>query len=347
MIRQTRFAVDLLRSNLRLSRQPYKLNLYLTDICNCRCRTCNIWAKKPQKELTTEELNKFFKINNYFSWIDITGGEIFLRNDIEEIFNIIIKRCPKLFLLHFPTNGILVEKIYNTVLHIKKNFKGRLVVSISIDGDRDLHNLLRGVSGCWENAIHTFQKIKPILKEDIYFGFTISRHNVGNLMDTYLALKSQIPDLGFNKIHINLAQYSELYYSNMDKELLGRKEDIINEIRLALLRRRFKMEPFNHMETYFLKLLKKYVETDTYPYKRCAAIYSTITVNPKGEVYPCLFFNKKLGALREVDFRLDKILTNIETIELKKNILRYCPTCWTVCEAYPTILSNIIYCTLY
>lgn len=341
MIRQSKFALNLLKSNLGLSRKPYKLNLYLTDICNCRCRTCNIWAKKPEGELTAEELSEFFRINNYFSWIDITGGEIFLRNDIEEIFYIIVKQSPNLFLLHFPTNGLLTEKIYAAALHIKKVFKGRLVISISIDGDKSLHDSLRGVSGCWEKAVYTFQKIQPILKEDIYFGFTMSKHNAGKLGETFFALKKEMPDLKFNKIHINLAQNSELYYSNAEKDLLGKREDILNEIRFILSQRKIKMEPFNYLETYFLKLLKKYMETGVYPYKRCAAMDSTITINPKGEVYPCLFFNKKLGSLRETGYRMEEILSNKDTLELKRDILKYCPNCWTVCEAYPSILSSI------
>lgn len=341
-MKSLKFTMTLLRANIGLLKRPYKLNLYLTDRCNARCKTCNIWQKKPGAELDTKELARFFKINNYFYWIDITGGEIFLRNDIDDIFRIIINECKNLYLLHFPTNGFLTERIYNSVKSIKKSFKGRLVVTVSMDGNEVLHNNIRGIPNGWRRAVETFKRIESINNGDTFFGYTISKHNIGRFNSTFNELKKELPSLVYHSIHINLAQESEIYYSNRKEELCNGKEGTLNELDQILSLRNTKNSPFELLDTYFFKKLRNFISDGVYPFINCSALNSTVTITPQGFVYPCLFFNHKLGSLRESDFDLRRILSNDTALKLKKDILRYCPNCWTACEAYPSILSNIL-----
>lgn len=340
MINELKFILKILKSNANILKRPYKLNLYLTDKCNCKCKTCNIWKKKNRKELNTKELSEFFKKNNYFSWIDITGGEIFLRDDIDKIFEIIIKECKDLFFLHFPTNGLLTEKIYNSVAYIKKHFKGELVITVSIDGPKKIHDFLKGRCGCWEKAVRTFQKVNSINKGNVFFGYTLSKYNAGKLAETIKELKIKIPELTFDRMHVNVAQESKFYYFNIKSNLLKNKKDIVKDISFILSNRKLRIKPFYYIETKFLELLKKYVLNNKYPIKKCTALNSTVTINPKGNVFPCLFFDKKLGSLRNIKFNLDKILFDEESKKLKKDILKYCNNCWSACEAYPSILSR-------
>ena len=74
-----------LRSNFARLQSPLKINLALTYWCQYRCQTCNIRKKKPQDELTTDEILSFIENNREVAWVDVTGGEIFLRNDIGEL----------------------------------------------------------------------------------------------------------------------------------------------------------------------------------------------------------------------------------------------------------------------
>lgn len=341
-MKSLKFTMTLLRANIGLLKRPYKLNLYLTDRCNARCKTCNIWQKKPQNELTAEEWSKFFRQNNYFNWIDITGGEIFLRNDIREIFSIILKECRDLYLLHFPTNGFLTERIYDSVKSIKQHFKGRLVVTISMDGDESLHNDIRGVHDGWRKAVETFKKIKSINNGDTFFGYTISKHNIGRFNSAFFGLKKELRDLDYSSIHVNLAQDSEIYYSNTKKDLYNGNEGILKELEHIRKAKKTGILPFELLDNYFFKRLRDFVSDGIYPFTKCSALSSTITITPKGDVYPCLFFNHKLGSLRETGFDLGKILFTEKAEELKKDIIRYCPACWSACEAYPSILSNLL-----
>ncbi|MCK5025082.1 MAG: radical SAM protein [Nanoarchaeota archaeon] len=337
-MRALNFGIALAKTKLGLLDMPYKLKLYMTDKCNCRCKTCRIWKKKPSAELDAHELQRFFKKNNDFNWIDITGGEIFLREDINEIMDIILSECKNLYLLHFPTNGILTTKIVDTVRQIKKSFKGRLIVSISIDGPRQLHDSLRGVNGCWDSAIESFKKISEINKGNVFFGYTLSSYNTGMLDKTFNELKKHIPSLTFDALHINLAQHSSHYYANEDEQFIKHKQNIIRDLEFFARNKNLKTNLFSLLESRFTKLLKQYALTNRYPLKKCRALKATVTVNPIGDVYPCIHFNQKVGSLRDSDFDLKQILSNKKAAELKKEILQKCPHCWTACEAYPSLL---------
>ena len=97
----------LLRSTVTRPAGPLKLNFCLTYWCQYRCKTCNIWQRKPTDELTTAEVLTFIRENPDVSWVDLTGGEIFLRQDIDDIFEAVVTGWKRLALLHFPTNGFL------------------------------------------------------------------------------------------------------------------------------------------------------------------------------------------------------------------------------------------------
>ena len=77
--RSALLGVALLRTNAHRPPAPLKLNLCLTYWCQYRCKTCNIWQRKPTDELTTEEIVALVRENPNVNWVDLTGGEIFLR----------------------------------------------------------------------------------------------------------------------------------------------------------------------------------------------------------------------------------------------------------------------------
>ena len=102
-------------SNVAELRNPYKLTFALTYRCQLRCTMCNIWQKDPQPEITIDEIAALFRNFPGFSWINLSGGEIFLRRDIEEIFEVIAGSCKDLYLLNFPTNSYESDLIVQTV----------------------------------------------------------------------------------------------------------------------------------------------------------------------------------------------------------------------------------------
>src|SRR5436305_8156498 len=104
-VRQARAVSLLVRANFSRLTSPLKVNLCLTYWCQYRCKTCNIWRRSPEGELSTDELMLFVEKNREVAWLDITGGEIFLRKDVGDVLDAIAVSWKKLSVLHFATNG--------------------------------------------------------------------------------------------------------------------------------------------------------------------------------------------------------------------------------------------------
>ena len=55
--------------------------------------------------------SRIVRENPNITWADLTGGEIFLRPDIDEILEAVVTGWRRLAILHFPTNGFLTDRI--------------------------------------------------------------------------------------------------------------------------------------------------------------------------------------------------------------------------------------------
>ena len=95
---------------------PINLTFSVTNLCQSRCKTCNIWEiyrnqpEKRQEEMTLEEIDKIFQSMGHIYVFNISGGEPFLRADIAEI---IASACQHLSpgIVHIPTNAISRNRI--------------------------------------------------------------------------------------------------------------------------------------------------------------------------------------------------------------------------------------------
>ena len=96
------------------------LTFSVTNVCQSRCKTCNIWElyhRSPEKrngELTFEEIEKVFQSLGHVYVFNVSGGEPFLRPDIVEIID---SACSYLRpgIIHIPTNALAVDLIEKRV----------------------------------------------------------------------------------------------------------------------------------------------------------------------------------------------------------------------------------------
>ena len=137
------FIIEVLKSNLTQLRRPYKLNFVVTKSCNSKCLNCNIWQVKPRDELSLEEIEKVAISSPWLKWIDFTGGEPTNRKDFVDIVATFNRYCKNLLYVHFPTNGLRPEKIKKVVEGIKKVGTFKIVLTVSIDGPKEVNDKLK------------------------------------------------------------------------------------------------------------------------------------------------------------------------------------------------------------
>lgn len=125
----------------------------LTRQCNLRCRHCGSLCPSAgaRDEMETERLLRLVddaaaSFSPKELMFCITGGEPLLRRDWFEICSHISRRG---FLWGMTTNGTLIDGECAKRLEAA----GMASVGVSLDGLRDTHEALRGVSGCYEKAL--------------------------------------------------------------------------------------------------------------------------------------------------------------------------------------------------
>jgi MoaA/NifB/PqqE/SkfB family radical SAM enzyme len=307
---------------------------------------CNIWQKASDNELSLDEIDLLFTKANRFSWINLTGGELFQRADITDIFQSVIRRNRNLYLLNFPTNGLQTDTIVAAVnMILKTTSLPRLIVSVSIDGPPLLHDKIRGITGCWEQAMNTFRQLQMLRTSrfSVYLGHTIQVANLGQFDETIAACSAELPGLSIDNFHVNLAHFSGHYYDNADRDALPDAMKVASQLDVIASRRSLKLfDPISFIERRYQKHARSYLQTGKCPLV-CQAAAASCFINPDGIVYPCSVYNAPIGSLRDHGMDLYRLWLSAERKHIRGRIRKgACPGCWTPCEAYQTLLANLL-----
>lgn len=336
-----------IKSNFVKLNQPYKLNYCITYVCQSRCLSCNIWQMKPKGEMTIEEVREFVAKNQYFKWVELTGGEPFLRSDIVEIAKTFKENSKGLYILTMPTNSLcnqdMVERKLREILALGIP---RVAITVSLDGYRELHDRIRGIPGNYDKAIAMFKRLKELKKEynNLYFvfGYTLSKFNKGEFAKTYEEVKKDIPDIRYNDFHINLAQVSGNYYNNASDDIKANNSEIVGELELISKNRQFEFGVIPLIEGAFTRKLVEYAKTGYSPMKS-RSLEASLFMDSFGNVYPSIMWDQKIGNVREVNYDLSKLWNNELAQKVRNDIKEGKePNQWTSCEAYQILTGNML-----
>lgn len=342
VLQQAAVAATLVRANFQRLPAPLKINLCVTYWCQYRCKTCNIWKRKPQGELSTEELLAFVARNRRTRWIDVTGGEIFLRQDLNEFFDAVASTWTDLAVLHFATNGFLTDRITRITARLAERSGARIVVTVSIDGDEALNDEIRGMRGGFRRQVETFNALRAIAGVECVFGMTLSKDNVDRIAATFAACQAVVPGLTIDHFHVNVAQRSSHYYGNAGDAVAPPIEDTREALAGYRRLRSSALTPSAWVEGRYLDHLDRYLATGVTPMK-CHALRSSCFVDPQGDVYPCITDQRRIGSLRDTGMSLAELWNSASAKAIQSDIWEgRCPQCWTACEAYHSILGNVL-----
>ena len=120
-----------------------------------------------------EKLSKYF--NNLF-WLDVGGGEPFLRKDLYQIVNLFKKQV-----VAIPTNGFLTENIIDQVKKIDTS-NCELTINFSLDGLKDTHNMIRKNPKSWDKVWSTFEEVKKLDKAKLRVITVINNKNFDEII---------------------------------------------------------------------------------------------------------------------------------------------------------------------
>lgn len=150
----------LLSSNL----YPRWLWFEVTDKCNSRCRTCNIWRKEWTRDpLKPEELRRILSSSLFHNvrYVLNSGGEPAL----VDLYSFLLAEHNAMpnANLQISTNGILAEKVVDTAEKCLA-IGIHLDIGISLDGVGAVHDTWRGVKGNFEHVDWLLHKLLDLKK---------------------------------------------------------------------------------------------------------------------------------------------------------------------------------------
>ncbi len=204
------------RYRLHGRRLPTFLVYQFTGACNSRCTMCSIWKQPAQPELGVAQIADAFcqPVFSQLRWVNLTGGEPFLRNDFAAAASAVAK-LPAVEGIAVPTNGFLTEKVLKDTGDVLKSLrKGQfLSVTVSIDGFEKTHDRIRGVKGAYSRAIATLEGLQKIGDRRLSVGVqpTISSQNIGEIGRFHAFIKRKSGKVGYA-----VMMQSEGYYSNRE-----------------------------------------------------------------------------------------------------------------------------------
>ncbi len=295
----------------------------VTNKCNCKCQICNIWKTSSfDNELSVTEIEALFS-NPGFANVDtvsFTGGEPFLRKDFLDIIRTCKRRMGKLNRVFLNTNATYPEKVIEVCKKCSTMFD-ETILSISLDGRPETHNLLRGIP-TYNKAISLIQNTKDIPNVKRSLSMTLSEPNCNVIELNHVHQIAKRNDCMFS---FRFADNSKTYYKNTDKQF-----SIQEQAKQAVAQYIGK----NCSDNNFLLTLKYFIETGRVPLlqddsrNNCLAGNHFVFIHPNGDIAPCLYSTQKIS--------LEQLNANTK-IQLGKQ--EPCPCC-TDCAIYP-ILEHI------
>jgi radical SAM protein with 4Fe4S-binding SPASM domain len=129
-----------------------------TQLCNLKCKMC--FQKRDKmagfEELSVEHICEFFDRAPFLQKVTLIGGEVFMRSDITDL----IRHLNTNHDIVICTNGTLLDDFE---INIIKECNRLYTICISLDGPREIHESIRGVTGSYDKAAKTIKALSHIL----------------------------------------------------------------------------------------------------------------------------------------------------------------------------------------
>ena len=299
--------------------------LIVTYRCNAKCYMCNTWQHPSRKE---EEFGPELvdKLPDGLDFINITGGEPFLRADIEEIVG---KAPAKTRRLVISSNGYFTDQVVN----LFEKFGNRLGIRISIEGLPAANDELRGIKNGFDHGIRTLTALYGMRIKDIGFGMTVSDRNARDMIELYRLADAMGLEFATATTH-NSYYFHKTDNAYINSEMVaGEFERIARELLKT-------NRPKNWFRAYFNMGLANKARGGKRPLP-CEVGTDVFFLDPAANVMPCNGSDEPMimGNLHEEPFEV--IWRSPRAEEVRKQVKECRKECWMIGSASPAMKKRI------
>ena len=302
-----------------------KLNgtVIVTYRCNAKCTMCNRYKcpSSPAEEISIETIKKLPPM--YFT--NITGGEPFIREDLEEIVSVLKEKSDRSVI---STNGFFTDRI----LALCKKHPD-IGIRISIEGTEKTNNEIRGLEDGYQKGYQTLVKLKEMGIKDIGFGMTVQDRNANDLV----ALYDVSDELGMEFATASLHNSFYFVESNniiKDREMVAKNfENLINKLLRSNSPKKWFRAYFNHGLINYI-----YGQERLLP---CDMSFDTFFIDPYGDVMPCNGTKEKMVMGNLNNSTWDEVWESNQAEGVRKCVKNCDRKCWMIGSASPAMHKYI------
>ena len=300
---------------IKKNRLPSYFIYFPTSRCNLSCSHCfyHDSLNKRFNELSLDEIDTFTKTMDPLLHLVLTGGEPYLKHDLDQIVRIFYENT-KVPILTIPSNGWYLEKMDKQIRNMME-WCPEIVLNqqISIDGLEVDHDKIRmgKHKGSFKKAIETIEHLKKLQKkyERINIGIitTFTSENQNKMKDIVKGIYELTkPD----NISINLVRGDpkEKVNLNLDMKLYQEAVSFRDSLFFSKKMSGHKKFAGNKIATAGRVILNQMIQ-EIYEKNKyvtpCFSANLSGVLYPEGQVYPCeiLDSSHQIGNIR--DFNLD------------------------------------------
>ena len=128
------------------------------------------------------------KVGSLF-WLDIGGGEPFLRKDLAKIVAAFDCR-----IVQIPSNGSLPNQMIEQILRMKEIEDRDVVISLSLDGPREVHDKIRGKAGSYDQVWETARRLRDETGTYVKILSVLQQSNTDTIIPFMEEVYAQRPD---------------------------------------------------------------------------------------------------------------------------------------------------------
>ena len=263
--------------------RPQSMHFELTNLCNERCIHC-LYTKDSSNELSAEEIQEILlqleEIGVFY--LSLSGGEIFVRKDIEDILDFLLEHR---FLLTIYTNGTLLRR--SSIERLKSLNPQSMEISV-YGATAEVHDAITKVPGSFQKTISSIRTLKDAGLNTILKGFL--------LKDNFNQRRQMVDMAGelgvLHAMDFNLIPMEDGNISNLST---GLTYDQINRVYQEVA-----------TEGLILRNTIKIESSESQLPKGGSVVCNAGRINgcigPNGDVYPCPILRVPIGNLREMPF---------------------------------------------
>ena len=303
--------------------RPFSVVVSVSYRCNSRCRTCDVW-RKPNDDMTLEEWDKVFvSLGKGVEYLTFTGGEPFLRKDLDELVIAGYHRTRPTYIT-IPTNGLLTKRILAATDRMCTECAGTDIgINLSLDGVGAEHDDIRGVPGNWERAMATWQGLKDLQQKHSNLILTvhtvISRFNIHRFREIYEGLQFLEPDSYITEMAEERVELDTVGWGITPlPEAYAPVADFLTE-----QARKAPAKGFARITQSFRAHYYQIAKRTLFERRQiidCYASWASVHLAPNGDIWSCCIRAEPVGNLRDVNYDFDAIWRSPEMAKMRASI---------------------------